>query len=85
MSQMSKITQQNAASSEELAATAEEMTAQTESLQQLMRFFTVAGARSAATVAKRYSPSLVPAAVSVPQSRDSEAAFDLDDAAFDRF
>ena len=39
MGQMSKVTQQNAASSEELAATSEEMTGQTNSLVELMRFF----------------------------------------------
>ncbi|GGL07435.1 hypothetical protein GCM10012284_47180 [Mangrovihabitans endophyticus] len=43
MGQMNKTTQQNASSSEELAATAEEMTGQTAQLQQMMRFFTVAG------------------------------------------
>jgi len=43
MTQMSQTTQQNASSSEELAATAEEMMSQTGHLQQLMRFFTLAG------------------------------------------
>jgi methyl-accepting chemotaxis protein len=41
MSQMSKITQQNASASEELAATAEEMTTQAEQLQELMSFFSI--------------------------------------------
>jgi methyl-accepting chemotaxis protein len=40
MSQISKITQQNASASEELAATAEEMAEQAAQLQQLMSFFT---------------------------------------------
>jgi methyl-accepting chemotaxis protein len=39
MAQLSQLTQQNAAGSEELAATAEEMTAQAEKLRQLMGFF----------------------------------------------
>jgi methyl-accepting chemotaxis protein len=39
MSQMTKITQQNASASEELAATAEEMSGQAEQLQQLVSFF----------------------------------------------
>ncbi len=43
MGQMNRVTQQNAASSEELAATAEQMSAQSAHLQQLMRFFTIAG------------------------------------------
>ncbi len=41
MSQLTQLTQQNAAGSEELAATAEEMTAQAEKLRQLMSFFSV--------------------------------------------
>ena len=43
MSQLSRITQQNASASEELAATAEEMSGQAEQLQQLMGFFTLTG------------------------------------------
>jgi methyl-accepting chemotaxis protein len=43
MAQMSRITQQNASSSEELAATAEQLAAQTGQLQDLMRFFTTTG------------------------------------------
>jgi len=39
MAQLSQLTQQNAAGSEELAATAEEMTAQAEKLRQMMSFF----------------------------------------------
>ncbi|SHN45374.1 methyl-accepting chemotaxis protein [Cryptosporangium aurantiacum] len=45
MNQISKITQQNASSSEELAATAEEMSAQTAQLQEVMGFFTTNNAR----------------------------------------
>ena len=41
MNQMSQITQQNAAASEELAATSEEMSGQARHLQQLMDFFKV--------------------------------------------
>ena len=43
MSQLSRITQQNASASGELAATAKEMSGQAEQLQQLMGFFTLAG------------------------------------------
>ena len=39
MSQLTQLTQQNAAGSEELAATAEEMTGQAEKLRSLMSFF----------------------------------------------
>jgi methyl-accepting chemotaxis protein len=88
MSQMSKITQQNASSSQELAATAEEMAAQTESLQKLMRFFSIGARRSAGAdvrLAAAFSP-VKPA----PQPRDADAAYDfgpasLDPASFDRF
>jgi methyl-accepting chemotaxis protein len=48
MTQLNKVTQQNASSSEELAATAEEMSSQAASLQQLMAFFTVPGAQQRA-------------------------------------
>jgi methyl-accepting chemotaxis protein len=48
VTQLSKTTQQNASASEELAATAEEMSGQAEQLQELMRFFTVAGMNQAA-------------------------------------
>jgi methyl-accepting chemotaxis protein len=43
MAQLSQLTQQNAAGSEELAATAEEMTAQAEKLRQLMSYFQLPG------------------------------------------
>ncbi|MCX7175232.1 MAG: methyl-accepting chemotaxis protein, partial [Proteobacteria bacterium] len=45
MVQLNQITQQNASASEELAATAEEMSGQAGNLQQLMAFFTIAGAQ----------------------------------------
>ncbi len=41
MNQLTQLTQQNAAGSEELAATAEEMTAQAEKLRQLIEFFSI--------------------------------------------
>ncbi len=41
MSQLDKVTQQNAAASEELAVTAHEMTAQAGQLQEMIRFFTL--------------------------------------------
>ncbi len=43
MNQLTQLTQQNAAGSEELAATAEEMTAQAEKLRQLIEFFSIEG------------------------------------------
>jgi len=50
MNQISKITQQNASSSEELAATAEQMSAQTAQLQEVMGFFTTSAVRRRAPV-----------------------------------
>jgi methyl-accepting chemotaxis protein len=52
MTQMTKITQQNASASEELAATAEEMSSQAEQLQQLVSFFRLKG-NNGASVAHR--------------------------------
>ena len=43
MSQLTQLTQQNAAGSEELAATAEEMTGQAERLRSIISFFQVGG------------------------------------------
>ena len=77
MAQMSKITDQNASSSEELAATAEEMAAQTTSLQELMRYFTVSGARQSAVVR-------TPVA-SRPIAFESSVADDFDMASFEKF
>ena len=42
MQQLDKVTQQNAAGSEELAATSEEMQAQSQNLQQVVAFFRLA-------------------------------------------
>jgi methyl-accepting chemotaxis protein len=53
MAQLSQTTQMNASSSEELAATAEEMSGQAAQLQELVRFFKVAEAQSAAPVPVR--------------------------------
>jgi methyl-accepting chemotaxis protein len=78
MRQMSQLTQQNASASEELAATAEQMTAQTGSLEELMRFFTVDSARSGVQKAGR---AVVPV-----QSRKAEpAAATFADSDFERF
>ena len=46
MTQLSKVTQQNAATSEELAATAEELSGQAEQLQQAISFFGSSGQRA---------------------------------------
>ncbi len=51
MSQLTQLTQQNAAGSEELAATAEEMTAQAEKLRVLMGFFQTGSAEAGRTSA----------------------------------
>jgi len=56
MSQLTQLTQQNAAGSEELAATAEEMTGQAEKLRVLMSYFQV-GQVQAAAPAPTSSPS----------------------------
>jgi methyl-accepting chemotaxis protein len=45
MAQVDQVTQRNASSAEELSSSAEEMSSQAESLQQLMSFFKVEGAR----------------------------------------
>jgi methyl-accepting chemotaxis protein len=47
MEQLNAITQQSASSSEQLASTSEEMSGQAQQLQQLMTFFTLAGAAAA--------------------------------------
>ena len=60
MTQLSQVTQQNAAASEELAATAEEMSSQAEQLQQAMAFFTLeqhAPGRSVAHAGARTIPA----------------------------
>jgi len=49
MAQLSRITQQNASSSEELAATAEEMSSQVTGLQQLVAFFRIATVKTQET------------------------------------
>src|SRR5260221_7078747 len=61
MTQLNQVTQQNASSSEELAATAEEMSSQAQNLQQLVAFFKVDGADSAASRTAR-APVARPAA-----------------------
>jgi methyl-accepting chemotaxis protein len=43
MSRVDELTQRNAAAAEELASTSEELAAQAETLQQLMRYFQIAG------------------------------------------
>jgi methyl-accepting chemotaxis protein len=77
---MSQITQQTASSSEELAATAEEMTAQAATLQDLMRFFTVAKQRGPSD-ARRPAPVKLPAQ---PRRRDAVRSA-TEEATFERF
>ncbi len=56
MAQLNTVTQQNAATAEELSATAEEMNAQAENLNDLMRQFTLAGHDVAAPAARMARP-----------------------------
>ena len=80
MSQMNKVTQQNASSSEELAATAEQMSAQTAQLQELMQFFSVDGTSGSS---RRRPSSSAPMPKQLRKSPGDRARFD--DASFDRF
>jgi methyl-accepting chemotaxis protein len=67
MGQLTQLTQQNAAGSEELAATAEEMTAQAEKLRELVGFFRTETAGAGSPVAaprepqRRLAPAAAPA------------------------
>ncbi|MCG2797269.1 MAG: methyl-accepting chemotaxis protein [Cellulomonas sp.] len=85
INQMSKVTQQNASSSEELAATAEEMAGHTAQLQQVMSFFTTP--TSAKTVVRKgAATALQPGRTGVvPQPHRAALAVELDAAKFDRF
>jgi methyl-accepting chemotaxis protein len=84
MSQMNKVTQQNASASEELAATSEEMSAQTAALQQLMRFFTVTGARARSNgpAPQAAKPPVSEGGMPKPRTPVAQASEDL---LFDRF
>lgn len=74
MSQLNRVTQQNASSSEELAATAEEMSGQAEQLQQLISYFklddgALSSARSKPVVtAKAKKPSVMKTALAAVSS-----------------
>jgi methyl-accepting chemotaxis protein len=85
MTQMSQITQQNASSSEELAATAEEMSGQTGHLQQLMRFFKVAGAGDTADSSRRGPVTTAKPGRLPTQVKRVESSTAFDSAKFDRF
>ena len=95
MTQISKITQQNASSSEELAATAEEMAAQTAQLQNMMAFFTTSGSRNSAgggaygngSVPGNGVPGwpVQPSSVRIPVRQAASHVPDVDDTKFDRF
>ena len=78
MSQLTQLTQQNAAGSEELASTAEEMTAQSEAMRQLMSFFQVGEAQAAAplrAVPAPAAPARRMAAVSAAPGAVDESKF----------
>ena len=84
---MGKITQQNAASSEELAATSEEMTAQARTLQEIMGFFRGGQAARRPAVALP-GPTRARARVAVPagtRTGPGEPAGEIDEAKFSRF
>lgn len=94
VAQINTITQQNAASSEELAATAAEMAAQTQSMLHQMHFFTVAEQARTTTAPVPAVTVPIPTVSLVGTTHpgtsslygsDSAAAFDLDDAHFERF
>ena len=78
MSQLTQLTQQNAAGSEELAATAEEMTAQAEKLRQLMSFFQMGSGEAMASGSPRRSQGggRSEPAPSEPRRRPAEAGLD---------
>jgi methyl-accepting chemotaxis protein len=57
MSQLNKVTQQNASASEELAATSEELTGQAEQLQQSIAFFQSSGGSQAGHARKSWNES----------------------------
>ena len=59
MSQLTQLTQQNAAGSEELAATAEEMTGQAEKLRNLMSYFQIGATTVAAAAPGTPAPAVV--------------------------
>jgi methyl-accepting chemotaxis protein len=91
MSQLDKVTQQNAASSEELAATAQEMRNRAESLQSMISFFTLDKARgdSSATQTVVVESSVIePTAttaevVAFPEQSSSTESFDSEEAVAD--
>jgi len=88
MGQMSKVTQQNASSSEELAATAEEMTGQTGNLVDLMRFFKTGRNDRRRTPGSGPAPALTAHQVQVaevPVPRTPTQAADADLQKFERF
>jgi len=84
MQQLDKVTQQNAAGSEELAATAEEMQGQSENLQQVVAFFRLA----TSSVTQSPKASSAPAASSRSSSSpDSVVSSEkgIDESKFERF
>jgi len=88
MTQMGKITQQNAASSEELAATSEEMTAQARTLQEIMGFFRGGGQAARRPAVALPGPTRARARVAVPagtRTGPGEPAGEIDEAKFSRF
>jgi methyl-accepting chemotaxis protein len=91
MAQMNQITQQNAASSEELAATAVQMMSQTADLQDLMQFFTTTAGGDGRRPARRPTGQSTagrrqPSSTRVPaQPTRAELMSSFNDSKFDRF
>jgi methyl-accepting chemotaxis protein-1 (serine sensor receptor) len=75
VTQMNQTTQQNAASSEELAATARSMSGQAEQLQQVMTFFTIAADAGAAGRERPGAPRAAVAKAAATQVRAAGAKF----------
>jgi methyl-accepting chemotaxis protein len=92
MVQMTELTQRNASASEELAATSEEMLAQSDSLQDLMRYFTLDTTRGRARLRDERPAPSAPAdggqfggsSFTMPAPRQSDAPV-FDESKFARF
>jgi len=86
MSQLTQLTQQNAAGSEELASTAEEMTSQAEKLRQMMAFFQIGVLEGGGSTghARSHHAAEVPShgLAREPQKRSTDAG--IDDSKFRR-
>ncbi len=80
MRQLDTVTQQNAASSEELAATAEQMQSQSKNLQEVVAFFTLVNNSSLPTPSNVQTPSPIPSA-----STEMQTDAEIDEQKFESF